>query len=131
MFHLLCTVPNSETVYLSASISKMYIFMLFEQVRNKVYSRILSLRSPNISGTRSPQELFKASGLMQVWNFSINGIILLLEGVLIRPWVLIFIYPFQWQLPTSLMPFWYLNFHMHFFRIAVFMFTVTEFMPCK
>uniref|UniRef100_A0A8B9MF38 Neurobeachin like 1 n=1 Tax=Accipiter nisus TaxID=211598 RepID=A0A8B9MF38_9AVES len=36
-------------------------------VRNKVYSRILSLRSPNISGTRSPQELFKASGLMQKW----------------------------------------------------------------
>uniref|UniRef100_A0A674JEQ9 Neurobeachin like 1 n=1 Tax=Terrapene triunguis TaxID=2587831 RepID=A0A674JEQ9_9SAUR len=36
-------------------------------VRNKVYSRILSLRSPNIYGTRSPQELFKASGLMQKW----------------------------------------------------------------
>uniref|UniRef100_A0A8C3MF62 Neurobeachin-like protein 2 n=1 Tax=Geospiza parvula TaxID=87175 RepID=A0A8C3MF62_GEOPR len=31
------------------------------------YYRILSLRSPNISGTRSPQELFKASGLMQKW----------------------------------------------------------------
>uniref|UniRef100_A0A8C4WHP6 Neurobeachin like 1 n=1 Tax=Gopherus evgoodei TaxID=1825980 RepID=A0A8C4WHP6_9SAUR len=36
-------------------------------VRNKVYSQILSLRSPNIYGTRSPQELFKASGLMQKW----------------------------------------------------------------
>uniref|UniRef100_A0A8C4KJI5 Neurobeachin-like protein 2 n=1 Tax=Dromaius novaehollandiae TaxID=8790 RepID=A0A8C4KJI5_DRONO len=36
-------------------------------VRNKVYSRILSLCSPNVSGTRSPQELFKASGLMQKW----------------------------------------------------------------
>uniref|UniRef100_A0A8C3FXZ2 Neurobeachin like 1 n=1 Tax=Chrysemys picta bellii TaxID=8478 RepID=A0A8C3FXZ2_CHRPI len=32
-----------------------------------MYSRILSLRSPNIYGTRSPQELFKASGLMQKW----------------------------------------------------------------
>uniref|UniRef100_A0A8C8SYI5 Neurobeachin like 1 n=1 Tax=Pelusios castaneus TaxID=367368 RepID=A0A8C8SYI5_9SAUR len=40
---------------------------VFLQVRNKVYSRILSLRLPNIYGTRSPQELFKASGLMQKW----------------------------------------------------------------
>uniref|UniRef100_A0A663LWM3 Neurobeachin-like protein 2 n=1 Tax=Athene cunicularia TaxID=194338 RepID=A0A663LWM3_ATHCN len=47
-----------------------YLFIVYELkriVRNKVYSRILSLRSPNISGTRSPQELFKASGLMQKW----------------------------------------------------------------
>uniref|UniRef100_A0A8C2TX36 Neurobeachin-like protein 2 n=1 Tax=Coturnix japonica TaxID=93934 RepID=A0A8C2TX36_COTJA len=44
-----------------------YFYAVFKQVRNKVYSRILSLRSPNISGTRSPQELFKASGLMQKW----------------------------------------------------------------
>ncbi|KAK2529592.1 Nbeal1 [Columba guinea] len=43
------------------------IKIVFLGVRNKVYSRILSLRSPNISGTRSPQELFKASGLMQKW----------------------------------------------------------------
>uniref|UniRef100_A0A669Q4A7 Neurobeachin-like protein 2 n=1 Tax=Phasianus colchicus TaxID=9054 RepID=A0A669Q4A7_PHACC len=44
-------------------VSQIFLF----SVRNKVYSRILSLRSPNISGTRSPQELFKASGLMQKW----------------------------------------------------------------
>uniref|UniRef100_A0A8C4WKP7 Neurobeachin-like protein 2 n=1 Tax=Gopherus evgoodei TaxID=1825980 RepID=A0A8C4WKP7_9SAUR len=43
------------------------IVNVFLQVRNKVYSQILSLRSPNIYGTRSPQELFKASGLMQKW----------------------------------------------------------------
>uniref|UniRef100_A0A8C5J7A1 Neurobeachin-like protein 2 n=1 Tax=Junco hyemalis TaxID=40217 RepID=A0A8C5J7A1_JUNHY len=44
-----------------------YFLNFNKEVRNKVYSRILSLRSPNISGTRSPQELFKASGLMQKW----------------------------------------------------------------
>uniref|UniRef100_A0A674H6R5 Neurobeachin-like protein 2 n=1 Tax=Taeniopygia guttata TaxID=59729 RepID=A0A674H6R5_TAEGU len=44
-----------------------YFLNFTKEVRNKVYSRILSLRSPNISGTRSPQELFKASGLMQKW----------------------------------------------------------------
>uniref|UniRef100_A0A8C3D254 Neurobeachin like 1 n=1 Tax=Cairina moschata TaxID=8855 RepID=A0A8C3D254_CAIMO len=49
------------------STSNKYFYAVFKQVRNKVYSRILSLRSPNISGTRSPQELFKASGLMQKW----------------------------------------------------------------
>lgn len=39
------------------------------QVRNKVYSRILGLRPPNLFyfGSRSPQELLKASGLMQVF----------------------------------------------------------------
>ncbi|XP_019491163.1 PREDICTED: neurobeachin-like protein 1 [Hipposideros armiger] len=40
----------------------MYVY-----VRNKVYSRLLSLHSPNSYGTRSPQELFKASGLTQKW----------------------------------------------------------------
>uniref|UniRef100_A0A667II89 Neurobeachin like 1 n=1 Tax=Lynx canadensis TaxID=61383 RepID=A0A667II89_LYNCA len=35
--------------------------------KNKVYSRLLSLHSPNSYGTRSPQELFKASGLTQKW----------------------------------------------------------------
>lgn len=37
-------------------------------MRNKVYSRILSLRPPNLIyyGTRSPAELLKASGLTQV-----------------------------------------------------------------
>lgn len=38
------------------------------QVRNKVYSCILGLRPPNqiYFGSRSPQELLKASGLTQV-----------------------------------------------------------------
>lgn len=36
------------------------------QVRNKVYSRMLLLRSLSLYGTRSPQELLKASGLTQV-----------------------------------------------------------------
>uniref|UniRef100_A0A8C3U3K4 Neurobeachin-like protein 2 n=1 Tax=Catharus ustulatus TaxID=91951 RepID=A0A8C3U3K4_CATUS len=53
-----CQLQSPEYCFISA---------VFYQVRNKVYSRILSLRSPNISGTRSPQELFKASGLMQKW----------------------------------------------------------------
>lgn len=39
------------------------------QERNKVYSRILGLRPPNLFyfGSRSPQELLKASGLTQVF----------------------------------------------------------------
>ncbi|XP_039582492.1 neurobeachin-like protein 2 isoform X2 [Passer montanus] len=39
------------------------------QVRNKVYSCILGLRPPNQTyfGSRSPQELLKASGLTQKW----------------------------------------------------------------
>nr|XP_023698354.1 neurobeachin-like protein 1 isoform X3 [Paramormyrops kingsleyae] len=37
------------------------------QVRNKVYNRILLLRSFNLYGTRSPQELLRASGLTQKW----------------------------------------------------------------
>ncbi|CAG01002.1 unnamed protein product, partial [Tetraodon nigroviridis] len=37
------------------------------QVRNKVYSRMLQLRSLSFHGTRSPQELLKASGLTQKW----------------------------------------------------------------
>ncbi|XP_059583066.1 neurobeachin-like protein 1 isoform X2 [Alligator mississippiensis] len=44
-----------------------YFLNFNKEVRNKVYSRILSLRSPNIYGTRSPQEQFKASDLMQKW----------------------------------------------------------------
>ncbi|XP_019379037.1 PREDICTED: neurobeachin-like protein 1 isoform X2 [Gavialis gangeticus] len=44
-----------------------YFLNFNKEVRNKVYSRILSLRAPNIYGTRSPQEQFKASGLMQKW----------------------------------------------------------------
>uniref|UniRef100_A0A4W6E3U6 Neurobeachin-like protein 2 n=1 Tax=Lates calcarifer TaxID=8187 RepID=A0A4W6E3U6_LATCA len=35
--------------------------------RNKVYSRMLLLRSLSLYGTRSPQELLKASGLTQKW----------------------------------------------------------------
>lgn len=43
------------------------------QVRNKVYSRILGLRPPNLFyfGSRSPQELLKASGLTQVFLFNL------------------------------------------------------------
>ncbi|XP_069107826.1 neurobeachin-like protein 1 isoform X1 [Argopecten irradians] len=39
------------------------------KVRNKVYSRILSLRPPNLIyfGSRSPAELLKSSGLTQKW----------------------------------------------------------------
>uniref|UniRef100_A0A8B9KZS8 Neurobeachin-like protein 2 n=1 Tax=Astyanax mexicanus TaxID=7994 RepID=A0A8B9KZS8_ASTMX len=37
------------------------------QVRNKVYSRMLLLCSLPLHGTRSPQELLKASGLTQKW----------------------------------------------------------------
>ncbi|XP_033620440.1 neurobeachin-like protein 1 isoform X2 [Fukomys damarensis] len=44
-----------------------YFLNFKKEVRNKVYSRLLSLTSPNSYGTRSPQELFKASGLTQKW----------------------------------------------------------------
>ncbi|OWF44124.1 neurobeachin-like protein 1 isoform X3 [Mizuhopecten yessoensis] len=45
-------------------------FLNFQpKVRNKVYSRILSLRPPNLIyfGSRSPAELLKSSGLTQKW----------------------------------------------------------------
>nr|XP_023422800.1 LOW QUALITY PROTEIN: neurobeachin-like protein 1 [Cavia porcellus] len=44
-----------------------YFLNFKKEVRNKVYSRLSSLNSPNSYGTRSPQELFKASGLTQKW----------------------------------------------------------------
>ncbi|XP_058520854.1 neurobeachin-like protein 1 isoform X1 [Ochotona princeps] len=44
-----------------------YFLNFRKEVRNKIYSRLLSLHSPNSYGTRSPQELFKASGLTQKW----------------------------------------------------------------
>ncbi|KAM4698293.1 neurobeachin-like protein 1 [Rhinophrynus dorsalis] len=44
-----------------------YFLNFKKEVRNKVYRRILSLHLPNIYGTRSPQELLKASGLTQKW----------------------------------------------------------------
>ncbi|KAM6152194.1 neurobeachin-like protein 1 isoform 1-T1 [Erethizon dorsatum] len=44
-----------------------YFLNFKKEVRNKVYGRLLSLNSPNSYGTRSPQELFKASGLTQKW----------------------------------------------------------------
>uniref|UniRef100_A0A2K6FFC6 Neurobeachin like 1 n=1 Tax=Propithecus coquereli TaxID=379532 RepID=A0A2K6FFC6_PROCO len=47
-----------------------YFLNFKKEVRNKVYSRLLSLHSPNSYGSRSPQELFKASGLTQVGNFN-------------------------------------------------------------
>ncbi|XP_012510487.1 PREDICTED: neurobeachin-like protein 1 [Propithecus coquereli] len=43
-----------------------YFLNFKKEVRNKVYSRLLSLHSPNSYGSRSPQELFKASGLTQI-----------------------------------------------------------------
>uniref|UniRef100_A0A8C5EJZ1 Neurobeachin-like protein 2 n=1 Tax=Gouania willdenowi TaxID=441366 RepID=A0A8C5EJZ1_GOUWI len=51
-------------------IDQSHYFINFrKKVRNKVYSRILGLRPPNLFyfGTRSPQELLKASGLTQKW----------------------------------------------------------------
>ncbi|XP_045900215.1 neurobeachin-like protein 2 isoform X4 [Micropterus dolomieu] len=51
-------------------IDQAHYFINFrKKVRNKVYSRILGLRPPNLFyfGSRSPQELLKASGLTQKW----------------------------------------------------------------
>nr|XP_033801863.1 neurobeachin-like protein 1 isoform X2 [Geotrypetes seraphini] len=44
-----------------------YFLNFKKEVRNRVYSRILSLCPPNLYGARSPQELLKASGLTQKW----------------------------------------------------------------
>uniref|UniRef100_A0A8C5N2A9 Neurobeachin like 1 n=1 Tax=Leptobrachium leishanense TaxID=445787 RepID=A0A8C5N2A9_9ANUR len=44
-----------------------YFLNFKKEVRNKVYSQILSLRLPNLYGTRTPQELLKTSGLTQKW----------------------------------------------------------------
>ncbi|NXI79511.1 NBEL2 protein, partial [Rhipidura dahli] len=46
-----------------------YFLNFRKKVRNKVYSSILGLRPPNQTyfGSRSPQELLKASGLTQKW----------------------------------------------------------------
>ncbi|XP_060579246.1 neurobeachin-like protein 1, partial [Ruditapes philippinarum] len=46
-----------------------YFLNFQKKVRNKVYSRILGLRPPNLIyyGSRSPAELLKASGLSQKW----------------------------------------------------------------
>ncbi|XP_072228514.1 neurobeachin-like protein 1 isoform X2 [Leuresthes tenuis] len=44
-----------------------YFLNFKKEARNKVYSRMLMLRSLNLYGTRSPQELLKASGLTQKW----------------------------------------------------------------
>ncbi|KAJ8354366.1 hypothetical protein SKAU_G00219330 [Synaphobranchus kaupii] len=54
-------------------IDQAHYFINFrKKVRNKVYSRILGLRPPNLFyfGSRSPQELLKASGLTQRWVYS-------------------------------------------------------------
>ncbi|XP_011603991.2 neurobeachin-like protein 2 isoform X2 [Takifugu rubripes] len=51
-------------------IDQAHYFINFrKKERNKVYSRILGLRPPNLFyfGSRSPQELLKASGLTQKW----------------------------------------------------------------
>ncbi|XP_028835507.1 neurobeachin-like protein 1 isoform X3 [Denticeps clupeoides] len=44
-----------------------YFLNFTKEARNKVYSRLLLLRSLTLHGTRSPQELLKASGLTQKW----------------------------------------------------------------
>ncbi|CAG2206968.1 NEBL1_2 [Mytilus edulis] len=46
-----------------------YFLNFQKKVRNKVYSRILTLRPPNLIyfGSRSPAELLKSSGLSQKW----------------------------------------------------------------
>ncbi|XP_067349898.1 neurobeachin-like protein 1 isoform X7 [Channa argus] len=44
-----------------------YFLNFKKEARNKVYSRMLLLRSLNLYGTRSPQELLKGSGLTQKW----------------------------------------------------------------
>ncbi|XP_018427338.1 PREDICTED: LOW QUALITY PROTEIN: neurobeachin-like protein 2 [Nanorana parkeri] len=48
-----------------------YFVNFKKKVRNKVYSRILSLHPPNqyLFGGRSPQELLRDSGLTQKWMF--------------------------------------------------------------
>ncbi|XP_062847864.1 neurobeachin-like protein 2 [Trichomycterus rosablanca] len=48
-----------------------HFFNFRKKVRNKVYSRILGLRPPNLFyfGSRSPQELLKASNLTQKWVY--------------------------------------------------------------
>nr|XP_020468355.1 neurobeachin-like protein 2 [Monopterus albus] len=53
-------------------IDQAHYFINFrKKVRNTVYSRILGLRPPNLFyfGSRSPQELLKASGLTQKWVY--------------------------------------------------------------
>ncbi|XP_061658136.1 neurobeachin-like protein 1 isoform X5 [Syngnathoides biaculeatus] len=44
-----------------------YFLNFKKEARNKVYDRMLLLRSFSLYGTRSPQELLKASGLTQKW----------------------------------------------------------------
>uniref|UniRef100_A0A672QFP5 Neurobeachin-like protein 2 n=1 Tax=Sinocyclocheilus grahami TaxID=75366 RepID=A0A672QFP5_SINGR len=44
-----------------------YFLNFKKEVRNKVYSRMLLLRSLSLHATHSPQELLKASGLTQKW----------------------------------------------------------------
>ncbi|XP_051986217.1 neurobeachin-like protein 1 isoform X2 [Xyrauchen texanus] len=44
-----------------------YFLNFKKEVRNKVYSRMLQLRSLSLHDTRSPQELLIASGLTQKW----------------------------------------------------------------
>uniref|UniRef100_A0A672QFN4 Neurobeachin-like protein 2 n=1 Tax=Sinocyclocheilus grahami TaxID=75366 RepID=A0A672QFN4_SINGR len=54
----------------SFSLSCMNVIQLYftlNFVRNKVYSRMLLLRSLSLHATHSPQELLKASGLTQKW----------------------------------------------------------------
>lgn len=56
---------------LSHSHGRSTLLLVSPQVRNKVYSSILGLHPPNqiYFGSRSPQELLKASGLTQKWVY--------------------------------------------------------------
>ena len=62
---------NNTNCHKTRANSKCMYVIFYLQVRNKVYSRILSLRPPNLIyyGSRSPAELLKASNLVQVSHF--------------------------------------------------------------
>lgn len=59
-------VTNYTNTSLFVALYNHFFIFSYEQVRNKVYSRMMLLRSVSVYGTRSPQELLKASGLTQV-----------------------------------------------------------------
>lgn len=59
-------VTNDTNTSLFVALYNHFFIFPYEQARNKVYSRMMLLRSVSVYGTRSPQELLKASGLTQV-----------------------------------------------------------------
>uniref|UniRef100_A0A672QFS7 Neurobeachin-like protein 2 n=1 Tax=Sinocyclocheilus grahami TaxID=75366 RepID=A0A672QFS7_SINGR len=58
---------KKEVRNLTASSFSLSCMNVMLHVRNKVYSRMLLLRSLSLHATHSPQELLKASGLTQKW----------------------------------------------------------------